>query len=224
MLDFSSETAREQMIEQQIRATGVLAPQILALFRKVPREQFVPEAFATLAWADCEIPIGHDESMMSPMIEGQLLDSLAIRPAERILEIGTGSGFLTACLASLGSHVTTLDLHTDFIDQAQRRHRDLGLPSPIDYRTEDGHRLPASLHNERFDIIVLSGSLHVPEPSFSQALAPGGRLWVVIGTGPIQKAHRIERAGGSSYNDRVLFETRLKPLTHAPKPTGFSWS
>ncbi|EQD54412.1 Protein-L-isoaspartate(D-aspartate) O-methyltransferase, partial [mine drainage metagenome] len=224
VLDFQADTARRQMIEQQIRAVGVLTPQTLAIFRDVPREDFVPVAYRTLAFADCEIPIGYGESMLSPQIEAQCLDALDVRSTDQILEIGTGSGFLTACLARLGCGVITLDLHADFVDQARLRHQHLTGLAPIDYRVEDGHRLPDSLREERFDVIVLTGSLYVPEPSFHQALTPGGRLWVVTGMGPIQEAHRIVRVGQSAYDDRVLFETRLKPLTHAPRPSGFRFA
>jgi len=224
VLNFQADTACEQMIEQQIRAVGVLTPRILSLFRDVPRAVFVPAGYETLAFADCEIPIGYGEAMMSPQIEGQCLNSLDVRPTDRILEIGTGSGFLTACLARLGGAVTTLDLHADFVEQARLRHRELGGLAPIDYRVEDGHRLPDSLREEFFDVIVLTGSLYVPDASFSQALAPGGRLWVVMGAGPIQEAHRIERSGSSAYDDRVLFETRLKPLAHATPPSSFHFT
>ena len=224
VLDFHFEASREQMIAQQIRAAGVLREKTLALFREVPREAFVPERYRTLAFADCEIPIGHGESMMSPTVEGQCLDALDLQPGDRILEIGTGSGFLTACLARLGRRVTTVDLNADFIDQVRLRHQSIGGLAPIDYRVEDGHHLPESLSGETFDVIVLTGSLYLPDLSFKRALAPGGRLWMVLGTGPIQEAHRIERVGAAAYDDRILFETRLKPLTHQPEPQKFRFA
>lgn len=221
MLDFHTDSAREQMIQQQIRAAGVLNPRTLSVLREVARETFVPEGYETLAFADCEIPIGHGESMLAPMIEARCLDALDIRPSDRILEIGTGSGYFTACLAKLGRAVVTVDLHADFVDQARERHHHLSGLAPIVYLVEDGHRIPDSLRDEHFDVIVLTGSLYLPEPSFSAALAPDGRLWVAIGTGPVQDVHRIERVGNLTTDDRVLFETRLTPLTHAPRPPGF---
>ena len=112
--------ARQQMVDQQVRAWDVLEADILDAMKTVPREQFVPAGYATLAFADLSIPIGHGESMMTPTLEGRLLQALQLRPGEDVLEIGTGTGFLSACLARLAGSVTSLDIHDDFLSRAAR--------------------------------------------------------------------------------------------------------
>ncbi len=225
MLDFNSAALRHQMVEQQIRASGVLDPTVLAVFDEIPRHAFVPDPFQKLAYADCEIPLDHGESMLTPIFQARLASALDLDRTERILEIGTGSGYLTACLACLGAEVTTIDLHPDFIKAAEQRHQTLGLPHPVRYLAADGHRFPEELKDERFDAIALTGSLYLSEPSFYKALEPDGHLFMVLGTDLVQSARRIRRLGDSfSFEETRLFETRIPQLKNAPKPSEFQFS
>jgi protein-L-isoaspartate(D-aspartate) O-methyltransferase len=225
MLDFNFAGFRHQMVEQQIRADGVLDPAVLAVFDEIPRHAFVPEAFQQLAYADCEIPLDHGESMLTPAVQARLVSALNLDRTGRILEIGTGSGYLTACLACLGGEVTSVDLYPDFIAAARQRLLALKLPHPIRYLVADSHTFPPELKDERFDAIAITGALYLPEPSFSGALEPDGRLFMVLGTDRLQTAHRIRRLGNShAFEDTRLFETRIPPLKNAPKPPEFSFS
>ena len=119
MADNDTERARFNMIEQQIRPWEVLDRRVLDTMLEVPREAFVPDAYRGLAFADIEIPIGHDERMMAPKVEARMLQALAIRPSDQILEIGTGTGFVTACLARLGARVTSIDIHADLTERPE---------------------------------------------------------------------------------------------------------
>ncbi len=213
------------MVEQQIRAGGVLDPAVLAVFDEIPRQIFVPDTFQKLAYADCEIPLDHGEAMLTPSFQARLAQALGLVGRERILEIGTGSGYLTACLACLGRELTTVDLHPDFIQAAKQRHQALGLRQPIRYLAADGHALPAPLLEERFDAIALTGSLYLPETSFYKALEVDGRLFMVLGTNLVQSARLIRRLGDSaSFEETRLFETRIPPLKNAPQPPDFRFS
>ena len=147
--------ARQQMIEQQVRAWDVLDGVVLASLKKVQRELFVPEGFESLAFADTEIPIGHGEMMMTPTIEGRVLQALGLVGSERVLEIGTGSGFLTACLAKLSAHVTSIDIYDDFLDSANRRLAKCTIEN-VDLKKMDGTR---ELPTGTFDAIAVTGSM-----------------------------------------------------------------
>lgn len=225
MLDFNVTAPRHQMVEQQIRAGGVLDPAVLAVFDEIPRHTFVSDTFQKLAYADCEIPLDHGEMMLTPAFQARLASALNLAGTERILEIGTGSGYLTACLACLSREITTVDLHPDFIQAAKQRHQALALPHPVRYLAADGHTLPAELKDERFDAIALTGSLYRPEPSFYEALEADGRLFMVLGSDLVQSAHLIRRLGdSSSFEETRLFETRIPPLKNVPKPPEFRFS
>lgn len=211
--------AREQMIDQQIRAWDVLEPRVLGIFGDVPREHFVPEAFRSLAFADTEIPLAHGENMMAPKVEGRLLQSLEIEPGDRVLEIGTGTGFLTACLARLGEHVVSVDCHSDFVAQAMDRLHAIDIVN-VDLRVMDATReLPAG----EFDAIAVTGSMPEVDQRLADALAPDGRLFVVVGDAPVMEALLITRSGDNEWSRESLFETVLKRLRNAERPPRFDF-
>ncbi len=209
--------ARQQMVEQQARCWDVLDPLILGVLGSVRREDFVPEIYRSMAFADTEIPIGHGESMMTPTYEGRLLQALSIDPEDSILEIGTGSGFVTACLATLAARVYSIDIHDDFTQSAAAR---LEAFDNVQLDTMDATQ---SLPDGAFDAIAVTGSIEEFDTRFVDALAPGGRLFVVVGKAPAMQARLITRTGDSDWTSETLFETVLKPLVHGAPPPQFAF-
>ena len=215
----NTDFARQQMIDQQVRAWSVLDANVLAALKAVPRELFVPEVFRSLAFADTEIPLGHDQRMMTPTIEGRLLQALQLAPGDKVLEIGTGSGFLTAVLAKLSATVTSIDIHDDFLDAAKRRFDENGIEN-IELLKMDGTK---SLPDGTFDAIAVTGSMQVLDPRLKNALNPGGRLFVVLGDAPAMTATRITRTDANEWRSDTLFETDLPPLVNGALPPQFSF-
>jgi protein-L-isoaspartate(D-aspartate) O-methyltransferase len=213
------ETARTQMIEQQVRAGDVLDPDVLRVLAGMRRELFVPAAYRALAFADTAIPIGHGQYMMTPQVEGQALQALAIGPADRILEIGTGSGFLTGCLAALGGVVTSLEIFADLADAARRALHAAGV--------KDSQLLTSDAFdwhpNEKFSRILLTGSLPVYDSRFEEWLEPGGRIFAVVGTAPVMEALLVSSEPSGRIRRDSLFETQLGPLINARQPGQFKF-
>lgn len=209
--------ARQQMIDQQVRAWDVLEPAVLDVLRSVPRERFVPPAYTALAFADTEIPIGRGESMMTPTVEGRVLQALGVGDGESVLEVGTGTGFLAACLVRLGGRVTSIDIHEDFVRNAAKNLEGTGI-ADIELLTMDA---TSSLPDGPFDAIAVTGSLHAFDTRFVDRLRTGGRLFVVVGDPPIMEARRVVRTGDNDWHSEAIFETRLRPLVHAGPPSGF---
>lgn len=203
------ELARSKMVNQQVRAWEVLDGAVLDVLASVPRERFVPERFRSLAFADHCLPLGHGESMMSPPVEGRMLQALALRPTDQVLEVGTGSGFITACLARLAASVRSIELHPALAEQARARLAAQAVGNAT-VEVGDGSRLAAEL--PRYDAICVTGSLPVAEPSFQQHLKPGGRLFMVVGTGPVMRATLTTRIDEAAFASESLFETSLAPL------------
>ena len=212
------EQARFNMIEQQVRTWEVLDQRVLDIMSRIPRENFVPEQYRSLAFADTNIPLGNKQVMMAPNVEGRLLQALNITPDDSILEIGTGSGYLTACLASLGKHVTSIDIAPGFTAMASSKLADQGI-SNITLETAD---VASGLANgEQYDVIAVTGSLPVLQQQFYENLKIGGRLFVITGNLPIMEALLITRVNQDNWSRECLFETCLPPLEHASKPQGF---
>jgi protein-L-isoaspartate(D-aspartate) O-methyltransferase len=218
MNQMNLEQARYNMIEQQIRPWDVLDDQVLGVLSATPREDFVPEQYRDLAFSDLCIPLANAQCMMPPKLEGKLLQSLLIRPGDRILEIGTGSGYLTACLARLGEHVHSVDLFEEFTKAARDR---LAAHSIRNVTLETGDAAAGWNTPDRYDVIALTGSLPVLHRRFHELLNPGGRLFVIVGTPPIMQALLITRAGDQEWNQESLFETSIPALLHAPQPEHF---
>jgi len=210
--------ARRQMVEQQVRTLDVLNAGILDLLIRTPREQFVPSGFESLAFADTEIPIGHGQYMMTPALEGRVLQSLKISKDDSVLEIGTGSGFLTACMARLADSVTSIDIHEDFLETASANLEDSGISNFELVAMDATQQLP----DGEFDAIVVTGSIQVFDPRYKIALKPGGRLFVVVGRRPAMDAQLLCREDDDRWLTTSLFETELAPLVNGVLPPQFS--
>lgn len=215
----NTEFARQQMVNQQVRAWDVLDATVLQVISTVPRERFVPASFEALAFADTQIPIGHGQSMMTPTVEGRLLQALGLRRSDNVLEIGTGTGFLTACLASLAASVTSVDIHDEFLRTAARHLEDIGIEN-VDLVTMDATQ---ELPKDHYDAIAVTGSIQTFDPRYVEALHPGGRLFIVVGDAPAMDARLIRRTGDSDWRSETLFETNLTPLLHGALPPQFSF-
>lgn len=205
-IDF--DTARHTMVEQQIRPWEVIDPLVLDAFAQVRREDFVPPRQRKLAFTDVALPLEHGEFMFKPVVEGRMLQALDLAPESEVLEVGTGSGFLTACLAQLARAVTSIDIHGDFVERARGRLSALGMTCA---RIEQADVF-AFDPGRQFDAIALTGAVaEVPE-RFLAWLKPGGRLFAVRGVSPAQEAVTITRNDASGFGIESLFETDLPYL------------
>ncbi len=215
-MDF--EQARFNMVEQQIRTWEVLDPAVLALLSRVRREEYVPQQYRSLAFADMEIPLGFGEVMLAPKLEARLVQEAGLLHADRVLEIGTGSGYMTALLASLGKHVYSVDIVPEFIERAQGKLAEHGITN-VTLATGDAAR--GWVNHAPYDAIVLTGSVpHLPA-EFERSLAPGGRLIAIVGDEPAMTARRITRVGEAAFSREGMFETCVKALRNAPQPERF---
>ena len=213
------ELARQQMVQQQVRTVEVFDDDVLNVLRRVPREQFVPTGLEALAFAETELPLNHGQVMMTPNVEGRMLQALTILPTDKVLEIGTGSGFITACLACLASEVTSIDIYEDFQAAAAANLEDTGITN-FELQIMDATReLPAG----EYDVVATTGSIEVFDPRLVMALKPGGRLFVVVGTSPNMEARLVVRTGENDWQTRSLFETELPPLVNGSLPPQFSF-
>lgn len=214
------EKARFNMIEQQIRTWEVLDAGVLQLFNKIPRENFVPLQYRGLAFADIEIPIGHGQTMLSPKIEGRMLQALEIRKTDKVLEIGTGSGYLTALLAALAHQVYSVEIIPELSEQARIRLVEHDIHNVV---LEVGDAVQGWPSRAPYDVIVYTGSLPLMPTNVQQQLAVGGRLFVVVGEPPVMEAIMIQCVAKDSYRQQALFETCLPALVNAPRPTRFEF-
>ena len=212
------ERARFNMVEQQIRTWEVLDQNVLDLLFKVPREDFVPDNYRALAFADLEIPIGHGERMLQPKVEARMLQALALVAHDRVLEVGTGSGYMTALLASIAAHVYSVDIVPDFTRTAGEKLLRHGLTNTT-LETADAARGYA--RHGAYDAIVLTGSVPVLPETFKASLKPGGRLLAVVGEAPAMEAQLVTSVGNGAYNAIVLFETCIAPLKNVQQPERF---
>lgn len=217
MSEMNVEQARFNMVEQQIRTWEVLDQRVLDVLRRVPREAFVPERYRNLAFSDVRLPIGHGEFMMNPNLEGRLLQALEIGPQDRILEIGTGSGFVTACLASLGGSVLSVDIHADFTEAAQGKLRSQGIQN-VQFQTGDAAH---GWGTQRYDAIAITGSLPELSTAWQERLAIGGRLFAIVGDAPIMEAIVVRRIDEREWTQESLFETDFPRLVNAARPPAF---
>ena len=209
---------REQMIEQQVRAWDVLDERVLQILRKVPRDQFTPDQQRFRAYADAEVPLPHDQHMLRPSVVGRLLQALELSGKEHVLEIGTGSGFVTACLRTAAAQVRSLEIYPSLAEMARRNLAALGLD--VDVVTADA--LEVNTGN-RYGAIAVTASLPIYVEHFQQQLEIGGRLFVVVGEAPVMDARLIRRTGETSWSSESLFETVIDPLVNARRPPEFSF-
>lgn len=209
--------ARRQMVDQQIRAWEVLDPRVLDVFSAVPREAFVPVAYRELAFADSPIPLGCGQSMLAPVLQGRILQALGIGASDRILEVGTGSGYLSACMSLLGSAVHSIDIHESLTATARANLR--AVPEArVELETRDAFHGAAL---GAYDVIAVTGSLPVYDTRFQEALRVGGRLFAVVGIAPVMDAVLIRRIDDAEWIRESLFETVIDPLINATSPPGF---
>ena len=220
MLANDAETARLNMIMQQIRPWEVIDERVLGALQTVPREHFVAEEYLGLAFADVAVPIGEDQQMMKPVQEARMLQALAVQPGDRVLEIGTGSGFVTACLAKLGGTVTSYEIREEISHSASDRLRELKVDN-IELVCGDG--LHASLAPDSFDVIAVTGSTPVYPNALEPLLAPDGRMFIVVGEAPAMTAMLVTcNTEGDPWKES-LFETVLPVLNNAPQAERFTF-
>jgi protein-L-isoaspartate(D-aspartate) O-methyltransferase len=203
--------ARLQMVDQQIRTWEVLDPRVLDAIARVPREAFVPAAYRELAFADGPIPIGGGQSMLAPKMQGRILQALGVDPGERALEIGTGTGYLCACLNLLARETTSFEILPDLAERARANLAALGRAPPL-VETRDAFDAAAF---GGYDAIAVTGSLPVYDPRFERALTVGGRLFVVVGVAPVMDALLVRRVAPAEWVRESLFETVIPPLLNA---------
>ena len=211
-LDF--ERARFNMVEQQIRTWEVLDQRVLDLLFRVRREDYVPQQYRALAFADMEIPIGHGETMLAPRLEARMLQELALKPGDNILEVGTGSGYMTALLASLGGHIISVDIVPEFTQAAGGR---LAAHAVANVTLESGDAARGWDRHAPYDAIVLTGSVPVLPDAFVKSLLPGGRMLAVVGEPPVMEAQLVTCVAAGVCNTTALFETCIAPLRNAPQ-------
>ena len=211
------EAARQQMIHQQVRAWEVLDFSVLGVLGQVKREDFVPTAYRHVAFADAPVPLGHGQFMLAPKLDGRILQALAIQPTDQILDVGTGSGFLAACLGKLGAHVRSLEIFPDLADSARTNlHR--SAANNVAVEVADAVTLDA---DARYDVIAVTGSLPVYDERFQRALKVGGRLFTVVGSGAVMEAFKVVRTEANKFTREPLFETVIEPMVNAIRPASF---
>ena len=214
------EQARFNMVEQQIRPWDVLDPQVLDLLFVVKREDFVPPAYRNLAFADMEIPIGQGQVMLAPRVEARLLQELSVKKSDRVLEIGTGSGYMAALLAARSEHVVTVELDPALATQARSNLEQAGITNVT---VEEGNGARGWPQRGPYDVIVLSGSVPVLAPEFLKQLRVGGRLAAIVGDAPVMEAQLITCTTDGVYNTITVFETVVPPLNNVAAKDRFEF-
>jgi protein-L-isoaspartate(D-aspartate) O-methyltransferase len=215
--EFDFERARYNMIEQQIRTWEVLDQDVLDLLFVVRREEFVPQQYRTLAFADFEIPLPNGSRMWAPKMEARVLQSLDLRASDRVLEIGTGSGYFTALLASTAAEVVSVEIDAATAERARARLAQSGFAN-VRVERADGAR---GFGDETYDAIVLTGSTPLLPDRFVEQLRPDGRLFAVVGEAPVMTARLVRYSGPAARVSEDLFETVIQPLVNALAPERF---
>jgi protein-L-isoaspartate(D-aspartate) O-methyltransferase len=213
------EQARFNMVEQQIRTWEVLDQEVLDLLFSVRREDFVPAGYAALAFADLEIPLGDGEKMWTPKLEARVLQELALKPGEHVLEIGTGSGYLTALIASQGAQVTSVEILPRLAQEARARLARAGI-ARAELVVGDGAR---GWGDAKYDAIVLTGSTPLLPGEFVNQLKPGGRLFAIVGERPVMTAQLVRWVSPGDVTSENIFETVIEPLRNAATPARFEF-
>jgi protein-L-isoaspartate(D-aspartate) O-methyltransferase len=220
-MTISTEIQRNLMVSQQVRTWDVLDPAVLKVMSDIPREHFIAGDYRSLAYAEANIPLAADTRRLTlrPQIEGRLLQTLDISRHDSVLEIGTGSGFVTACLCHLARQVTSLDTDPQFIRHAGQKLAELGITN-CDLRLGDLSGLDENL---QFDAIAVLGSVPVFDRRFQERLKPGGRLFLVVGQAPLMEALLVRRTGAEEWTRLSLFETVIPPLENVAKHSAFTF-
>ena len=219
MNQMNFEQARHNMIEQQIRPWEVLDQRVLEVLAQVHREDFVPPQFRNLAFSDLSVPLGRGEVMMAPKVEARMLQALEVRADDTVLEVGTGSGYVTALLATLGRHVYSVEIAPEFKMDAARRLAAHGLDNVT---LEVGDGATGWDRHGPYDVIAITGSLPTLPRNFEESLSIGGRLFAILGDSPVMSATLVTRVGEDEWAHETLFETDLPPLLNAPRVQRFT--
>ena len=220
--------AREQMIEQQVRAWDVLDGRVLGIFRKIPRDHFVPAQQRYMAYADLEVPLPKGQHMLRPSVAGRLLQALELTGTERVLEIGAGSGFLTACLAAVSAHVESIEVFPELAELAKSNLATLSIGNT---RIVTADATCASLAplatatdaRKRYGAIAVTGSVPTEDERFQRQLEIGGRLFIIVGEAPVMTARLVRRTAEDAWTSESLFETVVDPLINARRPPEFTF-
>ncbi|HEY8051417.1 MAG: protein-L-isoaspartate O-methyltransferase [Steroidobacterales bacterium] len=214
----------EQMIEQQVRAWDVLDERVLDAMRDVPRAAFAPESQRFRAYADAEVPLGEGQHMLRPSVAGRILQELLPQPGESVLEVGTGSGFLTACLRRLSARVRSLEIFPTLAAQARTNLAALAVPDVeiVVADALDAAELRAAAAG-RYPAIAVTASLPLYDERFEELLSVGGRLLVVVGEWPVMEARLVRRTAEDRFTSEGLFETVIDPLIHAARRPEFTF-
>lgn len=215
---FDSIAARHQMTTQQVRAWSVLDDEQLAVFDRLPREDFTPQAQRLLAYADMRVPLPCGQHMLQPSVVGRILHAVQPLRTDQVLEIGTGSGYVSACLGLLTAAVRSVEIHDELAQAARANLRHAGVGN-VEVLTGDAFVLADV--SPRYDIVVITGSMPVYDARFEAALRPGGRLYVVTGNAPAMEARRVIRDAEGVRQEQSLFETWAEPLLNAPNVDPF---
>lgn len=218
MSEFNFVVARHNMVEQQIRPWEVLDQRVLSLIDRSPREEYVPAQYRNLAYVDMSIPLGHGQVMMPPRLEARLLQELAVQPTDKILEIGTGSGYMASLLAAVGAHVYSVEIIPELEASARRSLDSHGVKNVT---LEAGDGASGWDRHAPYDVILITGSLPLLPTAFKQSLALRGRMIAIVGRSPVMEAKLIQRLGNDSWTEVSLFETDLPPLLNAREPERF---
>lgn len=211
------EQARFNMIEQQIRPWDVLDFTVLDLLKAVRREQFVPPQHKALAFVDTEIPLGHGATMWQPKVEARAVQALQLRPSDSVLEIGSGSGYVTALLARLAAHVTSVEIEPALHEMARNNLAAQHIGN-VTLHLGDGAQ---HWGEGEYDAIMLTGSVPLFPEAYRQQLKVGGRLFAIVGDAPAMQAQLVTRSGPDQFHTVRLFETNVAPLRNAPQPPRF---
>lgn len=218
------EQARFNMIEQQIRTWNVLDQDVLALLSIAKRENFVPLAYKSLAFVDMEIPLPCGENMLTPKLEARFLQEIRLKHHENVLEIGTGSGYMAALLSLKGRFVTSVEIEPMIKELAEKNLKRNGIDN-VRVELGDGAQgwSGSGQHSAPYDVIVISGSLPVLPDAFLQQIKIGGRIAAIVGDAPVMSGQIITRRSEASYDTVKLFETEIKPLRNALRPSRFKF-
>jgi protein-L-isoaspartate(D-aspartate) O-methyltransferase len=218
----SLEQARFNMIEQQIRPWEVLDARVLDLLARVPREAFVPEAHRALAFADLELPLSGDACMLAPRVQARLVQDLALQPTDNVLEIGTGSGYTAALLASLAQRVVSIEIDPALARGARENLQRAGIGN-VQVREGDACANDFALcrTDAPFNAIVLGGSVAEVPPALLSLLAPGGRLFAIVGEEPVMRATLITRRAEADFHTAQPWDTVAQRLRNFPAPSRF---
>lgn len=214
------EQTRFNMVAQQIRTWNVLDDNVLDLLYKIKREEFVPAENRAMAFVDMEIPLGYGQVMLTPKMEARIVQELHIKKTDKILEVGSGSGYLTALLADQGAYVYSVEIVPELKTLAENN---LKMHKITNITIELGDAARGWPKNEPYDVIVLTASTPALPDAFLKSLNPGGRLFAIVGEDPVMEALLITCAAPGEFTTTKLFETSTAPLTNALQPTRFTF-